>query len=219
MSGMFRLGNLIALGVGLLIATVNSSLALDSSDLEEVRDRATFINEVRSIFQSGDETLQLTIFEKIITDGDPVILPMTLELALNSQDARLKTTALRYLINSRELLLVDLIRPDNSSQAQEFIYHEWRELALQELKVAPATDEITGTFNSSKKRGQVIGQLTRGGVQLRLTDDYTVCSLRILQVVGVDLNGVLDCAMRLHDAAENAANANEAQLPIRVRLS
>ena len=153
---------------------------------------------------------------------DPVLRSMALETALNADDERLKTAALRQLIRDRDNILIEIVQPVDPSQAQAYLYTTWRELIIFDLRIDESTDEITGWFSTAQiGRTEFVGQLVRGGWQLRLArpGSYFTCFLTMSEVSGVELSGALQCSISGRATTEDAANANSATLPARVKLS
>ncbi|MFD2191667.1 hypothetical protein [Pistricoccus aurantiacus] len=196
------------------------ALAIDLADLEAAKERASIIDRVRELLADDSPSVRLAVFEEVMKGDDPVLRSMALETALNADDERLKTAALRQLIRDRDNILIEIVQPVDPSQAQAYLYAAWRELIISELKIDESTDEITGRFSTAQTAStKFTGQLIRGGWQLRLARPSFTCFLTMSEVSGVELSGALQCSISGRATTEDAANANSATLPARVKLS
>ena len=86
---------------------------------------------------------------------------MAIEVAIGSQDDKLQTAALRWILANRENLNVKFELPDKPTRAQEYVYNLFHGLVLTKIKVEPKSDEIR--LDNSLYKG---GQLVRGGLEL-----------------------------------------------------
>ncbi|OJA05800.1 hypothetical protein QHL1GM_10565 [Halomonas sp. QHL1] len=202
-------------------------MALDLASLEAAQERAGIIDRVRNLLADDSAAVRLAVFEEVMKGEDPLLNSMAIETALSSDDVRLKTAGLRHLINSRDFIVVEVVEPNQANQAQAYTYSLWRELTLDELKINPANDQITGSFRAAAIRdSDFVGQLDRGGLRLELKayrDSYGrygyTCALALSELSGAELAGVLDCYIGAPHRGEDNANDNSASLPARVRLS
>lgn len=213
--------------MSLVMAIVSTPLmALDLASLEAAQERAGIIDRVRNLLADESAAVRLAVFEEVMKGQDPLLRSMAIETALISDDERLQTAGLRQLIHSRDFIVVEVLEPAQASKAQAYTYSLYRELTLTDLRINTATDEITGNFrNASVRNNNFVGQLTRGGLRIELKShpvhsmpQYT-CALALNELSGVELAGVLDCAISGPHTAEDKADGNSASLPARVRLS
>lgn len=212
-----------------LVLSLSSSplMALDLASLEAAQERAGIIDRVRNLLADDSAAVRLSVFEEVMKGQDPLLRSMAIETALSSDDERLKTAGLRQLINSRDFIVVEIVRPTQASQAQAYTYSLWRELTLTELRINSANDQITGKFRAAAISDRnFVGQLDRGGLRLELKAFphgswtlYYTCALSLRELSGVELAGVLDCAISGPHTAEDKADGNSASLPARIRLS
>lgn len=208
-------------GIALAIAS-SPLMALDLGSLEAAQERAGIIDRVKTLLADDSPSVRLAVFEEVMKSDDPVLRSLAFESAFSSDDETLQTAGLRQLLRDRSFLAVEVMSPTEPDQTQAYTYRLWRELMLEELRIDPATDEITGKFHSAANNNtyRFVGQLTRGGwrLELKAHNSYS-CVLALTELSGVDLTGVLDCAIGSVMAGEKYAGGNSASLPIRIRLS
>lgn len=208
------------LALALLLTLVSlPTLALDISRLEAAQERAGVLDQVRLLLADDSASVRLAVFEEVMKSDDPVLRSMAMESALNSDDDRLATAALRQLFQDREYLSVELLEPRDPSQPQAYTFRVWRELMLSELRIDRATDELSGRFRSADANGRFVGHLTRSGWRIGMSRHGFDCTLELAQLGGVDLSGALECAISGVHARENNAGGRGATLPFRIRLS
>lgn len=204
------------------LAIASSPLpALDLGGLEAAQERAGIIDRVKALLADDSPSVRLAIFEEVMKSDDPLLRSLAFETAFGSQDEMLQTAGLRQLLHDRSLLAVEVMSPADPDQAHAYTHRVWRELLLEDLRIDPETDEISGRFRTATVSGRnFVGQLTRGGWRLKLTtNNGYACVLALNELSGVDLTGVLDCAINGMMARDSNAAGNSASLPIRIRLS
>lgn len=213
--------------MGFVLALASTPLmALDLASLEAAQERAGIIDRVRNLLADDSASVRLAVFEEVMKGDDPLLRSMAMETALLSDDERLQTAGLRQLFHSRDFLVVEVVVPTQPSQAQAYTYNIWRELTLDELRINSANDQITGKFRAAGiNNSDFVGQLDRGGLRLELKAFRTsygfryTCALALNELSGVELSGVLECAIGTPHTEEGNAGANSASLPARIRLS
>ncbi|MHB0777662.1 hypothetical protein [Halomonas sp. WWR20] len=197
--------------------------AIDLANIEAAKERAGIIDRVRELLNDESPSIRLAVFDEVMKGDDPVLRSMAQEAALNADDERLQTAALRQLFRDRESILVEIIQPSQATQPQAYLYSVWHGLSLYNLKIDETSDEFTGTFNAARTGTPRTfnGQLVRGGWQANLVTHLSAytCVLAIREITGVDLTGSLECEITGKAAGEDQANGRSASLPVRVKLS
>jgi hypothetical protein len=197
----------------LIAAAWSGPLAADAGVLARAQERAELIAQVKSLLESENPAMRLSIFEEVMRGDDALLRSMAMESALGSGDEQLVTSALRELFDGRSEILVKLVLPERPTQAQQWLYQQWHGLMLSNTKVDRTTDQIS-TANRKQK-----GQLVRGGFELRLPGWNHVCIMRGRPVAGTLLGGALECTMNRPAAAENRAGAERESIPFTISLS
>jgi len=117
--------------------------------------------------------------------------------ALKSDDLRLRTAGLRYVLASRSTFDV-VVDPPVHPTAQQKVYQQYATLTLRALKLDEKTDEIKAVMGG----GAVIGSIIRGGFEL----GWAYCRLHLVAGEEDALRGILRCQYPNAEAVELKAS-------------
>lgn len=198
----------------LLAATLTASSALAEDALLKVKERAKYLDDYRSLLTHSDASIRLAAVEEAFKGKDTVLRGMAMEAALGSDDERLQTAALRHLLQSNRNLAVNVVLPDGSEPAQEYLHGIFHGLVLEGIAVSES-DEIL----MEKPKSFETGQLVRGGFNVNFDNfyDWYDCVMEVRIATATLLTGSLDCTFPDGKPREKAG-APRASLPVRVPL-
>lgn len=148
-------------------------------------DECTRYQRLMAGIDSGDLIVQLASLRAASQELDPALRTLIFEKALKSDDLRLRTAGLRYVLASRSTFDVVVELPVHPTPAQQRIYEIHGLLTLSNVKIDEKTDEIKANIMSRKVKGSMI----RGGFEI----SWPYCRLRMIAGEEDVIQGTLRC--------------------------
>ena len=170
----------MALGALGVFASISSAAA---QNLEEIRERARFLEEYKSMISANSEkSLRMAAIEEGLKSKDDLVRREAFDATLGSDDADLIYLGLRYIFKERTQFLVELTLPDEPIAAQQNSYDRYHQLTVSRLDLLE-NGEIS--FNGNYKGAFI----TKGFVL-----NWGNCNLKITNVTKEVLSGTFTCA-------------------------
>lgn len=192
----------------LMVGSLTPILVNASVDLElETTRRSDMLIEHKARIKSDNSEEAIAATEIGLNSGDSEIRSMTLEAALGSSNQRVKTTALRWLFQSRTSLPLLVDKPIASDKGNEYAYRLWKGVVLNQLNINKETDEIR--VSQTKHLPFSGGHLMRGGFQLEFASTNAQCTIlaevdtQVIKDGLLQLKGNIDCMFNPHESLPN----------------
>jgi hypothetical protein len=154
----WRLLAILALIIGGLHCTTPPRAQTSAPCPQDNLDECTRYQHILAGMDSGDLVVQIASLRAASQELDPAFRALIFGKALKSDDLRLRTAGLRYVLASRNTFDVVVERPVHPTPAQQKLYQQYGSLTLRSVKLDEKTDEITAViFN------RVSGSIIKGG--------------------------------------------------------
>ncbi len=199
----------LVLGATLSVVHMPVPVAAQSEALNRIKERAELLRQYREMLASEDPNIVDATFEEAIKSKDATIRKMALEVALGSQNKRLQTKGVRYLLMNKTLILTP-ITPDNPDKAQEAAYNLHKGWAMK-VKYDASSDTFEG--------GGGTGTLVQGGFNLvyRLRFSQTGnCEMQVRVASPILLTGSVTCALHEYDWED--FGTKKTTIPVKIEL-
>lgn len=165
------------------LALLQPAATASAQNIEEIRERARFLEEYKSLIRpEAEKSLRLAAIEEGLKSGDSLVRREAFDAALGSDDADLVFLGLKALFKQRSQLTMELSLPEEPTDHQQRVYERFATTTFSRLDVLE-NDEISFEGNH---RGAFIAKgfvLTNGN-----------CHLKITSVSAELLSGTYGCA-------------------------
>lgn len=152
---------------------------------KENTDECTRYQHLVAGMDSGDLVVQLTSLRAASQELDPAFRALIFGKALKSNDLRLRTAGLRYVLASRSTFDFVVEPPIHPTPAQQSVFQRYGTLTFHNVKVNEKTDEITAIVVNQGASGAMI----RGGFEL----GWPYCRLHMTSGEEDVIKGTLRC--------------------------
>lgn len=98
----------VAAGLFLLTFSMDGLAASAAEIVEQARERARQIDEIKQVLNDPDQNVRLAAFEAMMTSGDALMRELALDTGMASTDQVLRGMALKHAILSRDQLTITL---------------------------------------------------------------------------------------------------------------
>lgn len=182
MAKILRIATVICLVAGFLIS--DNALSAQSSAaemLEQARERAREIEELKAALNGPDQNMRLAVFNIMVNSDDEATREVALEAGLASTDSLLQAMAFKAVIMNLDRLVLTVEIDKSQPKAGLDFAKEWLDTNGNTYTIdMPKKDPATGTFwISSGSKGEVSGtiitfQYGYNTGTLQLIDEVTV---------------------------------------------